>query len=84
MVGVDNPFADKNTVDLVNEAEQKAKQKKSDQQNYNVKQSKIADRLRWTEWKRIFKRHPNPGRLCPGTAYRFYFHVSRGELRLLG
>ncbi|MEO6546676.1 MAG: rod shape-determining protein RodA [Ferruginibacter sp.] len=42
MVGVDNPFADKNAVDLVNPDEQKAKQKKSDQQNYNVKQSKIA------------------------------------------
>lgn len=42
MVGVDNPFADKNTVDLTNDAELKAKQKKSDQQNYNVKQSKIA------------------------------------------
>ncbi|MEP7143948.1 MAG: rod shape-determining protein RodA [Ferruginibacter sp.] len=42
MVGVDNPFADKNAADLINEEEQKAKQKKSDQQNYNVKQSKIA------------------------------------------
>lgn len=42
MVGVDNPFADKNAVDLLNDEEQKAKQKKNDQQNYNVKQSKIA------------------------------------------
>ncbi len=42
MVGVDNPFADKNTADLINLEEQKAKQKKSEQQNYNVKQSKIA------------------------------------------
>ena len=42
MVGVDNPFADKNSIDLTNLEEQKAKQKKSDQQNYNVKQSKIA------------------------------------------
>lgn len=42
MVGVDNPFADKNAVDLTNQEELKAKQKKSDQQNYNVKQSKIA------------------------------------------
>ena len=42
MVGVDNPFADKNAVDQVNQEEQKAKQKKNDQQNYNVKQSKIA------------------------------------------
>ena len=42
MVGVDNPFADKNTADLTNLEEQKAKQKKSEQQNYNVKQSKIA------------------------------------------
>jgi rod shape determining protein RodA len=42
MVGVDNPFVDKNSVDLTNTADEKAKQKKSDQQNYNVKQSKIA------------------------------------------
>ena len=42
MVGVDNPFADKNAVNLVNAEELKAKQKKNDQQNYNVKQSKIA------------------------------------------
>ncbi len=42
MVGVDNPFADKNAVDTVSQDDQKAKQKKSDQQNYNVKQSKIA------------------------------------------
>ncbi len=42
MVGVDNPFADKNAIDLTNQEEMKAKQKKNDQQNYNVKQSKIA------------------------------------------
>ena len=42
MVGVDNPFADKNAIDITNIAEEKAKQKKNDQQNYNVKQSKIA------------------------------------------
>ena len=42
MVGVDNPFADKNAVDINNVVEEKAKQKKNDQQNYNVKQSKIA------------------------------------------
>ena len=42
MVGVDNPFADKNAVDINNIVEEKAKQKKNDQQNYNVKQSKIA------------------------------------------
>ena len=42
MVGVDNPFADKNAVDIINVVEEKAKQKKNDQQNYNVKQSKIA------------------------------------------
>ena len=41
MVGVDNPFVDK-TVDITNLVEEKAKQKKNDQQNYNVKQSKIA------------------------------------------
>lgn len=42
MVGVDNPFADKNAVDLSNPEELKEKKKKTDQQNYNVKQSKIA------------------------------------------
>jgi rod shape determining protein RodA len=42
MVGVDNPFADKNTSGLLNPQDQKAKQKKDAQQNYNVKQSKIA------------------------------------------
>lgn len=42
MVGVDNPFADKNAVDLLSPEEQKAKLKKSQQQDYNVKQSKIA------------------------------------------
>jgi rod shape determining protein RodA len=43
MVGVDNPFADKKlNVDLSNVEEQKQKQNKTDQQNYNVKQSKIA------------------------------------------
>lgn len=42
MVGVDNPFAIKNAIDPGNQEELKAKQKKNDQQNYNVKQSKIA------------------------------------------
>ena len=43
MVGVDNPFADKtNTANLSGSDEQKQKQLKNDQQNYNVKQSKIA------------------------------------------
>ena len=42
MVGVDNPFADKNAVETMSPEEAKAKQKKNDQQNYNVKQSKIA------------------------------------------
>ncbi|MEO6230008.1 MAG: rod shape-determining protein RodA [Ferruginibacter sp.] len=42
MVGVDNPFADKNSADLISPEELKAKQRKSEQQNYNVKQSKIA------------------------------------------
>ncbi len=41
MVGVDNPFLDKNAVDL-NPEEEKQKKKKNDQQDYNVKQSKIA------------------------------------------
>lgn len=42
MVGVDNPFTEETTADLANEEEIKAKQRKSAQQNYNVKQSKIA------------------------------------------
>ena len=42
MVGVDNPFADKNAVETMSLEEARAKQKKNDQQNYNVKQSKIA------------------------------------------
>ena len=41
MVGVDNPFSDGTTVEI-NTDDLKAKQKKTDQQNYNVKQSKIA------------------------------------------
>ncbi|MBK7375363.1 MAG: rod shape-determining protein RodA [Ferruginibacter sp.] len=42
MVGVDNPFADKTVVESAGTEEAKTKQKKSEQQNYNVKQSKIA------------------------------------------
>ena len=42
MVGVDNPFTDIENTDSLNENEIKAKQRKSNQQNYNVKQSKIA------------------------------------------
>lgn len=42
MVGVDNPFADETTSDLTSAEELKIKQRKSAQQNYNVKQSKIA------------------------------------------
>lgn len=42
MVGVDNPFADENAVELMTAEELKQRQRKSEQQNYNVKQSKIA------------------------------------------
>ena len=42
MVGVDNPFADKNAIETLSPEELKIKQRKNDQQNYNVKQSKIA------------------------------------------
>ncbi|MCB0710230.1 MAG: FtsW/RodA/SpoVE family cell cycle protein, partial [Chitinophagaceae bacterium] len=42
MVGVDNPFTEKSTANLNSDEEIKAKQRKNDQQNYNVKQSKIA------------------------------------------
>jgi rod shape determining protein RodA len=42
MVGVDNPFADKNAQQLLSPEEEKQKKKKSEQQDYNVKQSKIA------------------------------------------
>ena len=41
MVGVDNPFVNKNIADE-EETTDKIKQQKKDQQNYNVKQSKIA------------------------------------------
>lgn len=41
MVGVDNPFTDNKSVALTPQ-EEKQKQKKNEQQNYNVKQSKIA------------------------------------------
>ncbi|MCC7379497.1 MAG: rod shape-determining protein RodA, partial [Chitinophagaceae bacterium] len=42
MVGVDNPFTERSTANLNSDEEIKAKQRKNDQQNYNVKQSKIA------------------------------------------
>lgn len=42
MVGVDNPFLDKNAKDQLSPEEEKEKLKKTAQQNYNVKQSKIA------------------------------------------
>ncbi len=42
MVGVDNPFADKNATAELNTEDIKQKQQKNAQQNYNVKQSKIA------------------------------------------
>ncbi|HEX2684675.1 MAG TPA: rod shape-determining protein RodA, partial [Ferruginibacter sp.] len=42
MVGVDNPFADKTKASELSAEELKERQNKSEQQNYNVKQSKIA------------------------------------------
>lgn len=42
MVGVDNPFTDNANIDISNAEEIKIKQRKTDQQDYNVKQSKIA------------------------------------------
>ena len=42
MMGVDNPFGGNTTVDIANSEEAKIKQRKNEQQNYNVKQSKIA------------------------------------------
>lgn len=42
MVGVDNPFTDNATLEINNGDEVKNKQRKTEQQNYNVKQSKIA------------------------------------------
>jgi rod shape determining protein RodA len=42
MVGVDNPFSSPTTAELNNPDEARIKQRKNDQQNYNVKQSKIA------------------------------------------
>ncbi len=41
MVGVDNPFTSDKTA-ILNSEDEKEKQRKSDKQNYNVKQSKIA------------------------------------------
>ena len=41
MVGVENPFTE-NKTGVLSREDDKAKQKKSEQQNYNVKQSKIA------------------------------------------
>ena len=41
MVGVDNPYAELTTADITSE-EAKIKQRKSEKQDYNVKQSKIA------------------------------------------
>ncbi len=42
MVGKENPFISKNGTVVLTEAEEKDKKKKSDGQDYNVKQSKIA------------------------------------------
>ena len=42
MVGVDNPFTGNSNADLTGSEEAKIKQRKNEQQNYNVKQSKIA------------------------------------------
>ena len=42
MMGVDNPFGGNTTVDIANSEEAKIKQRKNEQQNYNVKQSTIA------------------------------------------
>ena len=42
MVGVDNPFTNSTTADINSAEEIKIKQRKTDQQDYNVKQSKIA------------------------------------------
>jgi rod shape determining protein RodA len=42
MVGVDNPFVDKATAQFLSPEEEKEKKKKNEQQDYNVKQSKIA------------------------------------------
>lgn len=42
MVGVDNPFSDHTTATITSSTEEKEKQRKTEQQNYNVKQSKIA------------------------------------------
>ncbi len=42
MVGVDNPFVDKAAAQFLSPEEEKERKKKSEQQDYNVKQSKIA------------------------------------------
>jgi rod shape determining protein RodA len=42
MVGVDNPFTENTSAEILSPAEAKIRQRKNEQQNYNVKQSKIA------------------------------------------
>ena len=42
MVGVDNPFTGNASAEIANSEEAKLKQRKNEQQNYNVRQSKIA------------------------------------------
>ncbi len=42
MVGVDNPFTGNATAEIANSEDAKLKQRKNEQQNYNVRQSKIA------------------------------------------
>jgi rod shape determining protein RodA len=78
MVGVDNPFADKNAVDLSNPEELKAKQRKSDQQDYNVKQSKIAIGSGGLTGKGFLKGTQTQGDFVPAQHTDFIF-TSVGE-----
>jgi rod shape determining protein RodA len=78
MVGVDNPFANKNAIDHSSQDEQKAKQKKNDQQSYNVKQSKIAIGSGGISGKGFLKGTQTQGDFVPAQHTDFIF-TSVGE-----
>lgn len=78
MVGVDNPFADKNAVETLSPEELKAKQRKSEQQNYNVKQSKIAIGSGGVSGKGFLKGTQTQGDFVPEQHTDFIF-TSVGE-----
>ena len=78
MVGVDNPFTDKNAIETLSPEELKIKQRKNDQQNYNVKQSKIAIGSGGFSGKGFLKGTQTQGDLVPEQHTDFIF-TSVGE-----